>query len=526
MAPAARQSAPSHEDDDTSRKIIRGVSAALAVAAVFWLPVAFFITNTTPSGQFEESVGYRYFYSMRIAFGAESPWLPQGFFASLCHVLIQYVLHWTGYPSDQLFPRVDLFSLFAVIIPALVGAAAAAWAFISYRYTSTCLALAAILVVMAASDVLPNGWTVLPDYHVWLIPLMFLSLGLHIRAADARDTGQKILIAALVTGIAASLKISFTVFGLAPLTALVINASPPRIRHIAVAVVVSGLIYLLITAAYFRFELRDMIEMFVLTYRFSLNQQSTLPDAPSIMDQIIGNKEIVAVFLVPIVTLTVGIIARRIDLITTAFYGALFVAFSLVRFYSHTMIEVYAYAFVQLSLLAHALEPTGSAAKGRAWQGACAVSVIAIVTSASPAFIQRPASLLAYSRILNSGSEKWRKALANSHQSIWILTTGNGYRPNAIESGLCKGGMDVNRPIWGASPYIANLFPDFHCAVVATGIDPSALSGAVGFYRIPGERPDDAIRRVEAFFAISLARHTCTEWPAGEAAFVSCVRGE
>ena len=66
--------------------------ATLVIASLFWMPVYFYLSGITVTTYLEESVGYRYFYSLRLAFGHESAWLPQGQLATLYHVLIQYGL--------------------------------------------------------------------------------------------------------------------------------------------------------------------------------------------------------------------------------------------------------------------------------------------------------------------------------------------------------------------------------------------------------------------------------------------------
>ena len=86
---------------------------------VFWIPIAFFLLDLSPSNPFEESVGYRYFYSLRNTFGGEFPWLPQGHLPNLVHAAIQYLLDLLGFLHSDLGARIDLFSFLAVLAPLL-----------------------------------------------------------------------------------------------------------------------------------------------------------------------------------------------------------------------------------------------------------------------------------------------------------------------------------------------------------------------------------------------------------------------
>src|SRR5215471_13702059 len=110
-----------------SHRCFAATLALALVSTLFWVPAALFWLGISPSGFFEESVGYRYFYSLRLAFGGEHPFLPQGQFPTLVYVIIQWVLS-AFYPADQLFPRIDVFSLAAVAIPGALGAVAAYFA--------------------------------------------------------------------------------------------------------------------------------------------------------------------------------------------------------------------------------------------------------------------------------------------------------------------------------------------------------------------------------------------------------------
>jgi hypothetical protein len=108
---------------------------------------------------------------------------------------------------------------------------------------------------------------------------------------------------------------------------------------------------------------------------------------------------------------------------------------------------------------------------------------------------------------------KWREALRKGEKPIWILTTLDQFRPNSVESGLCKGRWNMDGS--GSSDYLTRLFPNFRCATTVKQIDDASRRsirvGSVGFVRLPTETLDESIERVERYYSISLGQHGCEE---------------
>src|SRR5687768_2303632 len=107
----------------------RTVATAALFATALLLPLlALMGQGWTLVGRYEESVGYRYFYSLRILYGGEYVFLPQG---QLCDVFYQglhMLLTMFGLAPTTLLPRADWFAYLAVILGHAVTAAAFAWA--------------------------------------------------------------------------------------------------------------------------------------------------------------------------------------------------------------------------------------------------------------------------------------------------------------------------------------------------------------------------------------------------------------
>ena len=96
---------------DRNKIILILVSALFSFA--FILPVLIlFVNDVSLGGAVEETIGARYFYTLRNLYGGEQPWVPQGHFVGLFHYGIQLLLTSIGYPPDELFPRVDIFVFF------------------------------------------------------------------------------------------------------------------------------------------------------------------------------------------------------------------------------------------------------------------------------------------------------------------------------------------------------------------------------------------------------------------------------
>src|SRR5436853_5217913 len=82
----------------------------------------------------EESVGYRYFYSLRLLYGNdETPWLPQGQFVGLFHQLIQIILTKIGFSPSEILNRVELFSYIASSLPIIFTIFSFIWAVTPFK---------------------------------------------------------------------------------------------------------------------------------------------------------------------------------------------------------------------------------------------------------------------------------------------------------------------------------------------------------------------------------------------------------
>jgi hypothetical protein len=494
------------------RHYLAATLALVLGGMLVWVPAALFWLGISPTGLFEESVGYRYFYSLRLAFGGEHPFLPQGQFPTLVHVIIQWTLS-AFYPTDQLFPRIDIFSFVAVAIPSALSAAAAYYALMRLPWPGMILTAACALLLLASPKLFSGvGWTAMPDYHIWTIPLAFLCLRLTL--IDEPLTLRQATILGVVAGLAAGVKVTFCVFPLVPLATRM-----PLDRRALLLLLSFGMaavfVYVAIIALYAGANTGAIKGFFESLGYFMRTQANTLPaDAWS---QIWGY-ELLLIYLLPVVLITTGIVFRQ----RAAFAAALALTLSLLflgrRPYSHSLIEVHAVASLALGVMIAVIARYMEAApQRRPILPSAAVAVLLVLFVFGPERVKGGADMIQHMRETNRTYAEWRSRLT---QPTWIATTSNDYRPQSIEGGLCKGSRGIFAP--NVSRYVTSLFPDFHCALSQkelTGVEGSS----VGFVRVPPESFAESRKRVEDYFSVSLATHDCQEIPSPGSFLIYCL---
>jgi hypothetical protein len=496
--------------------------ATLVMLGIFWMPLYFYSSGITITTYIEESVGYRYFYSLRLAFGGEGAWLPQGQLVTLYHTGLQRLLSFFGLPNDQLFPRIDIFCALATILPIILTG------FAFYKLSSSFsrkiwpALIGAIFVFAMASEALPGGrsWTLMPDYHVWLIPLALLSGWLlpNLETTNASTSHKPIqwfVGMGLLMGLAAGIKITFILFPLTVLGLWVFKQWRYRKTplyfvfsmgafFLTIALIVwactgfGGWLvlqkYLLLSKGFFQAKTSGMTPE-----AFSFHIETFLPLCFSIL--LFGWSLYKKQWSLMIIVIGVGVYTK----------------FAYSRYYSHSLIEYHAFVLIPLVLFIRILANSFlyaniSTQKRLALIVLCSASIVFAYTMQKiwPSYLRDTPNCY---RLIGQAASEFHQSLAAGPGSIWILTTDNSYRPLSIESALCKGGMDVSNPQWGSSPYIASLFPRFHCAVFPAMFadrDRKQIPySTIGFSHWANESLPLAISRVEKAFGISLSQSQC-----------------
>lgn len=211
------------------------------------------------TGMTEESVGYRYFHTLRILYGDhERPWLPQGQLVGLTHMALHLALTALSYPPTQLFPRIDLWAYAATGLPLVLTGFAFAWAARPLPGL-TSQALMAAFCIMAAFDRSTSlGYHLLQaDYYSWVYVVAFVAVGWVVRAVrDEQPLSQSAtVLLGIFTGACLAIKPSYLVFSL-PIGILLWLQSPGRSQGrmlllIALGCCIAALTWIGVLGAYY-----------------------------------------------------------------------------------------------------------------------------------------------------------------------------------------------------------------------------------------------------------------------------------
>lgn len=498
------------------------ILSAFVVLGIFWMPLYLYLTGITISTYLEESVGYRYFYSLRLAFGHEAAWLPQGQLVTLYHILIQRFLTLFGLPNDQLFPRVDIFCMIANALPIILSWFAFVRLSSSFDCKSWPFLVGAILVFMMQSMSLPGGpsWPMMPDYHVWVIPLAIFTASLlpkFGRETELLDSKKIYWFVGMgvLTGMAGCIKITFMLFPLTVLGVWIVSSWDKRKTPV---MSMYALISCLLTVSIILWATTDFGGKIALK-KYLLQSIYFFRDQPSTMPAVVlPHFESLFTPLLSVIATFYGIKNRYFSMAVIGLGCLIYTIFLGMRFYSHSLIEYYAFLMIPLVPLARICSYRtvfSNFQKTTQFLGQAITCFAFIIFAYSiqqswPSFMRDiPAEYQELSRAAN----EFHKRLEAEPFPIWILTTDNNYRPNSIESALCKGGMDINNNQWGASPYMVMLFPKFHCAIGSLRAEnrKKIPYSTIGFSHLANESLPVAITRIEKIFDISLSNSTCQD---------------
>jgi hypothetical protein len=107
------------------------------------------------------------------------------------------------------------------MLPAVASVAAGIWMFGRFRTFAGSFLLAVLSVALFSSPQLPNGlaWTIMPDYHVWIVPITLICIGLLIREYPGAADRLVFITSTVMIGLAAGMKLTFGIFPPAVLAA-------------------------------------------------------------------------------------------------------------------------------------------------------------------------------------------------------------------------------------------------------------------------------------------------------------------
>jgi hypothetical protein len=190
------------------------IIATLVYGALLLFPVTMLsLDHSTLTGLYEESVGFRYFFNLRTLYETAYLFLPQGDLVNLIFKGIHLVLSADGYPADQLFPRIDLFSYLSVTFLQCLNILCFWWAAAAVASPSSRLVLA---LFWGGLNYVPDTsaiYTIIqPDYYVLLVAFSLLTMGSILRTQDSTDwTPRKVVGFALFVGAALAVKLTLSI---------------------------------------------------------------------------------------------------------------------------------------------------------------------------------------------------------------------------------------------------------------------------------------------------------------------------
>jgi|GEM_PF-2004859 len=195
---------------------LANLTPVLFFALALLAPIAWVAFNGwTLTGIHEESLGVRYFYSLR---GVYDPptflFLPQGQIIDLLNKAIQHLLTATGSPPTQLFPRIDYFSYLSVAAMQIFNVACFVWMVsaisgIGGRVVATILWL---MFIYSADFHLIYTLTQ-PDYVAADVGIALLATGSILRTAQGESlTFRRLVCFGAMIALALAIKVTLVLF--------------------------------------------------------------------------------------------------------------------------------------------------------------------------------------------------------------------------------------------------------------------------------------------------------------------------
>jgi hypothetical protein len=509
----------------------------LLAAGVFVFLIAQYAVFVTISGSttpyFEEPIGYRHFYSLRIIYGGETPWIPQGHTAGIVHHLLQMLLTAVGYPTADLSARLDTFVTVNVVAWLLAVAAALYVVCRTIANTPLSVAVCSLLVLFANATDAHSIWHLHPDYHVVILLMAVVTLAWLARILLVRDARLCSWASAFALGAFAGLcvgnKITNVVY---PLTIglFYLYVDRRNFQKVASSAVIGVAVLCIVVTIYYAGNPKGIWIFLVGLKSFVRAQTLSDAGAHAFLQFAYGLRPRgsldlawLGVVLIPL-ALAAGATRRFRPVLLLAPGLAFIVYFLFRRNYSWSALEVHLYVWLSICIfLIVAFHPmyTKSHPAARSW-AICGLSLIMVLAAGAISF-PRIASLAAWNGEFYAG---YRTFLATIEKrgKVLNLTPENNYRMMSTLSSLCKGGTDIFEPVWGTSPYMQRLFPDYSCAVIPKNV---SLAGAqvIIFRRLEPDDLRQGIARVENYFKVSLDGFDCrvrAPVPLGD--FVACFR--
>lgn len=478
------------------------------------------------TGQYEESLGYRFFYSLRQVFDSDPyVFLPQGHLVDLANQGLQILLN--QHPPTQAPDAavLDRFARYTVTIAHIGAVFAFVFAVrplpLSFRWGAVLIAATPYFIRSI------YGFNVItqPDYQPWLITGLLLIAGLTIRRLRALPT-KPAMTWAEVTSLGAATSVCFSIkstlliypvcYGL-----LVLFTGPVSVTiiiRLSIAWLLAAGGSLVILGLNYHGNLAHL-ERFLSDYQSFGSSVRASSDYLAWLTEVMTSAPwpVRVATVLPVILLSSALALRRqwraAGLMTALLGGSLLVhLFLFLRYQPVTWFEASLFVVFALIVALGALDsPASQRGASRLLLGLSFTALAQIVLGL--VFIQQ--TFVPALRRMTEGQRKVEASLATVHGKIAFLIPDNSYRPLTIDSAIWKGGSNIlDGNEFGASPLMRSLYParDYfsrpadHYAQIP--LDLSAYEAVVFTHAVQAAAPTEGARKqMEQHYATSLDSH-------------------
>jgi len=502
----------------------------------------------------EESIGYRYFHSLRLLYGDnEFPWLPQGQFTGLFHIIIQWLLTVFGYPIENSRIRIDIFTDLALVMQFTLIAITFLFSVSNLNFT-TRLAIAA-LFLMASYAQSSFNWGMhlfTPDYLIWVLIPACILIGTMVRLgkSQAAPSAWAFALLGLFTGILAAIKITYLTFSITLWITMLLklNRLKFQLSNSLIVAFAALTTFLLIIWAYYKFNFEHTY-----IHLQRLSEFTSNPCHNAYFD-LAWKWLTTESFSWPISFITISMLTPLLFIYGMIFHVTRRQSFVLLvgsclssyicwkRFYGATFVETNAFAaaaivlffllilpplirkrplkikrqyFPQISVIKHCLQ----------------LGMVLILISVAYSESQKlPLNVFGPMARTGESDKALTHFLVSQGGKTLFLIPNNAFRPLTIDSAIHKGGTDTYSR-WGQSKLMNSLFSDrwyiLGEGLPGTGDNPVLDSfHNIVFTYFPPER-DSAIKDLSRF-GINIINFSCPfEAKTGnQAIIVACTKNK
>jgi hypothetical protein len=454
--------APGQEEGTAPRWRWSRPVALVFLAVLILAPLVLVATRgATLSGLYEESVGFRYFYSLRTVLGENSVlFLPQGQIQDLLSQAIQIALNFAGYQLYDTEGRIDAFSYSLVACAMLLALFAFWFGNAEQGEGPTACLLAATL--WGSTFYLPGYNTVYsllqPDY----LPFI-LAIGIGANALIARlvpggtiSPWRDAVVFGLFLGLCLATKLTLAVFAATAMGAYIIER--PHRRGLLI-VTGAGLIGIGIWLAAIKLDYRGSGTKLTNYYAYLGNFVQSSGNVPAQSMHIVKwacSKLSLGSYLHGALVILPGLVAMvfcscrrsRRSVLASVFVGVLAYCYLLYkRDYPGSNMEVAVFLCFAVLCLWRELSRQFSEGMGR-WVMACSsITIIVFALSMDIAVARFTVLSIVESAVANTAAQsRLREALSTLPKPIlWLMPT-NLERPLSVHSAIMKGRFDREPP--------------------------------------------------------------------------------